>query len=730
MQLKHLLFLFVLIMVPKKGVSQTNAVEKKLDSLFKRSYYYYSKQDYKNTIKTDALLINEAAKTNNIRYMFFGYNDLGFVYSNDLKDSLKAFSNYRRALELALISKTDTLIALAYEALGDAYSDIGKNPKKGIEYFKESISINENNGVPNIKNLTAYLNLGWTYLDQNQYDLAYPYLIKCKSLSSSKKEPDLFYINLKILFGRYYFGKKKYNLAIKELKEAEKKVIAGKYSVEAVEINTYLAKSYEEKENYQLANVHLKEQKKYSDQILNLKKVKEIEEASAKFELEQYQRDLESARREQEYSDQLVKKSGEITKTFIVLSFVFLIAFIALFMLLRARKMYIKNLHDKNEELTEAKNESERLSKLKAQFFSTVSHELRTPLYGVIGISSILLEDKRLEVQKENITSLKFSADYLMALINDVLTINKMDANGVKLEKTSFSLRMLLHNINRSFAFSLQQNKNKIHLNIDANLPDNLIGDSVRLSQILMNLVGNAVKFSENGNVWISINLIEHDVKNNRYKTKFSIKDDGIGIPVNKQELIFKEFSQVENKNYNYQGTGLGLFIVKRLLKLYDSEIELESALGKGSTFSFKIDLEAITKEEITSVKEEAPLSLEEEYCILVVDDNKINQKITQRILETRDFKCRLASSGKEAIAIVKDIEIDLILMDVHMPDMDGLETTTAIREFNKNIPIIAFTAVEAEENLNPIYEAGMNDIILKPYDISQFLTTILKNLT
>ena len=155
-----------------------------------------------------------------------------------------------------------------------------------------------------------------------------------------------------------------------------------------------------------------------------------------------------------------------------------------------------------------AKDNAERLSQLKTQFFSTVSHELRTPLYGVIGLASILLEDKTSK-NKEDLKSLKFSADYLLALINDVLLLNKMDANGVILEKTAYRLSSLTKSITRSFEFSLEQNNNKIHLHIDENLPDKQVGDYVRLSQILMNLIGNAIKFNENGNIWVSIDLLE-----------------------------------------------------------------------------------------------------------------------------------------------------------------------------------------------------------------------------
>ncbi|MFT5231867.1 MAG: CheY-like chemotaxis protein/two-component sensor histidine kinase, partial [Patiriisocius sp.] len=342
-------------------------------------------------------------------------------------------------------------------------------------------------------------------------------------------------------------------------------------------------------------------------------------------------------------------------------------------------------------------------------------------------------EDEKLNSHKDDLKSLKFSADYLLALINDVLTLNKADANGMKLEKAPFILTKLVKNITNSFTFSLQQNNNKIQVRIDDALPIYLIGDSVKLSQILMNLVGNAVKFNENGTIEIVIKSLSKN-KDGLYKTQFFIKDNGIGIPLEKQQSIFEEFSQIESNNYNYQGTGLGLPIVKKLLNLYNSEIDLQSSPGNGAIFSFIIDLEentSISKEVLEVNAVDTPvMSVSENMHILIVDDNKINQKVTQRILEARHFKTTLANDGLQAIEQVQNKKFNLILMDIHMPKMGGIEATEKIRIYNKNIPIIALTAVEIEEARARIIASGMNDIILKPYDVSQFLTTILRHLS
>ena len=312
--------------------------------------------------------------------------------------------------------------------------------------------------------------------------------------------------------------------------------------------------------------------------------------------------------------------------------------------------------------------------------------------------------------------------------------LSKMENNGIKLEKTTYNFKILINNIIQSFCFSLEQNNNKIITNIDSKIPNLLIGDSIRLSQILMNLIGNAVKFNENGSIWVTVELIKI-TEQGKYLSQFTIKDDGIGIPLEKQQSIFDEFSQLQNRHYNYQGTGLGLPIVVKLLALHNSKINLKSTPNEGATFSFTLELEANsaiknnTKENIESVSTESKEILFENCHILIIDDNKINQKITKKILEGKHFKCSIASNGEEAIALAKENKYQLILMDINMPKLDGYEATKAIRLFDKKTPIIALTAIEASEVREKIITVGMNDLILKPYDNSLFFTTILKNL-
>ena len=259
-------------------------------------------------------------------------------------------------------------------------------------------------------------------------------------------------------------------------------------------------------------------------------------------------------------------------------------------------------------------------------------------------------------------------------------------------------------------------------------IPEMLQGNTIALSQILMNLVGNACKFTENGQ--ITINISPKKITPEEALLCFYIRDTGIGISEKDQERIFNEFSQVDNENYSYQGTGLGLTIVKKLLAHYNSKINVKSVKGEGSEFWFTLKFNVVEK---AATKIEDSLlnkKLLIKKRILIVEDNRINQAVTKKILEKNQVICSIAENGEQAIEKVKKNDFDLVLMDINMPVLNGLEATKKIRMFNATIPIVALTAVEVEDLRFEIYDSGMNDIIVKPYDMNKFLQVILRNLT
>ncbi|PKA82265.1 hypothetical protein ATE92_0392 [Ulvibacter sp. MAR_2010_11] len=389
-------------------------------------------------------------------------------------------------------------------------------------------------------------------------------------------------------------------------------------------------------------------------------------------------------------------------------------------------------LQDKNNELLLAKEKAEKASLAKAQFLSTITHELRTPLYAVTGLTHLLMEENPLAHQKEHLNSLKFSGEYLLSLINNILDLNKLEANKVEIEKTNFSLKKRINDVLIALKKSADDRKNNLHLEYDESIPDKLVGDPLKLSQVLINLIGNSVKFTQNGDVFVRIGKI--DQKGNKVSLHFEIEDNGVGISKKKQKSIFETFSQASLQiNRKFGGTGLGLSIVKNLLELMGSKIQLESQLGKGSKFWFNINFE-VSEDSSDSINSnnityEIDYDALENRRVLVVEDNKINQMITKKILEKNKMVCMVADNGMEAIELVKEHNFDVILMDIHMPGISGIEATQKIREFNKKLPIIALTAVTIDENLDDFYRAGFNEIIPKPFKTEEFFEKIFRTL-
>jgi signal transduction histidine kinase len=715
-------FLLCLSLYPQTTLK---AYKDSIQQLKKAANEAYDTYDYNKSIEYSAELVKLAAPKNDYYNLQKGYNLLGVAYEV-LEDTTRARENYEKALHYAELIQNDTLIFGSYNNLGNIYSSNQQTVQKGLDYYEKAINIADRTMTADIT-FTPVLNIAWTYLENEDYTLAAPYLKRAWNLS---KEADNKYLqaNLLALFGMYHSGKGEYEESREHFRQSIEMAEKDSLLVEASFAYEEYAKMLTKYGLFEEAYSALRQHQKYREAIFQKEKNLQREAVYGRFQTEEYKKDLAAAQRERKYKDEVLAKTRQITWVMIFSLGGLFLFLIFLFRNNRIRKKLIGELRDKNDELTAAKEEAERLSLLKTRFFSTVSHELRTPLYGVVGLTSLLLEENKNDKQKEDLKSLKFSADYLLALINDVLQMNKMESNLVHLENGNFDIQELFNGIIKSFETTRNHNNNSIELQIDENIPCNLIGDAMRLSQVMMNLVGNAVKFTQNGKVWIKAQL--KGCEKEGCRIQFEVGDTGPGIPRNKQQEIFEEFSQLQSNNYNYQGTGLGLPIVKKLLQLFGSEIHLESEEGKGSVFSFEITFEKGHEEVHTPVKRVSGELFDQKVKrALIVDDNRINQVVTRRILEQRDFECLVAGSGEEALDILKIESLDVVLMDVNMPGMNGMETTQEVRKFNPNIPIIALTAVEVGEMREEILSAGMNDIINKPYNIPEFFSTIFRNL-
>ncbi len=379
-------------------------------------------------------------------------------------------------------------------------------------------------------------------------------------------------------------------------------------------------------------------------------------------------------------------------------------------------------IQDKNKELTEfqeqlvkEKERAEHLSSVKTEFLSTMSHELRTPLNGVIGITNLMLRDDDERIKLENLEILKFSAENLVTIVNDILDYNKIEEGKISFEHISFEMHKQLELAVSTYSAKARENKVELKLDIARDLPQNFKGDSTRLSQILNNLISNAVKFTQNGEVTVHVSC----EKQNAQKTRvfFRVIDTGIGIPEKNLETIFDRFMQADNSTTrNYGGTGLGLAISKRLVNLQNGKMGVKSIEGKGSEFFFWIDYESSSE-----TKYIAPATSDKPNFsgikVLLVEDNQINIMVANTLLEKWGAHVTIAKDGVEALECYHKSEFDIVLMDIHMPRLDGFETTIRIRNTNDDkTPILALTATVAPGIQERIREVGMNDYVLKPF--------------
>lgn len=383
-------------------------------------------------------------------------------------------------------------------------------------------------------------------------------------------------------------------------------------------------------------------------------------------------------------------------------------------------------------QLTEAKDAAERSARAKEEFLANMSHEIRTPMNAMLGFAKLLQETPLNETQMDYLAAIDLSGEALLAIINDILDLSKIEAGQLRFESKAFSIRESLKSLQRIFKAKIDEKGLSLTTLIGPGVPDILIGDQIRLNQILMNLVGNAIKFTEEGQIDIEVKSIEESEE--QVHLLFEVTDTGIGIPEEKQLSIFKSFTQASGETTRkYGGTGLGLTICKRIVELQGGRIGVHSEPGEGASFYFELNFLAPSSEDLqnhlskdhqvqanTSSQSELNFS---QLRILVAEDNPMNQLLVRRILEGMEIPYELAQTGLQALELVKLETFDLVLMDIQMPEMDGYEATRSIRQLpapKGEIPIIALTAHAFAEEKAKCLTVGMNDFLPKPFQPDQ----------
>ncbi|TSJ48066.1 ATP-binding protein [Fluviicola chungangensis] len=393
----------------------------------------------------------------------------------------------------------------------------------------------------------------------------------------------------------------------------------------------------------------------------------------------------------------------------------------------------ITDLLEARELAIREKRKAENALKTQELFLANVSHEIRTPMNGIIGLTRQLNDEKLSREQREIVHTLGVSANGLLHVVNDLLDVSKIRAGKMSFEYVRFSLQDLLSNFVNSIAYRVEEKGLVLKLDLDEKLPDYVIGDPVRLNQILLNIVGNAIKFTIDGSITLKVQCIHQ--KKGMERIYFEVKDTGIGIPLQKQDFVFENFTQLEDhRTRTASGTGLGLGIAKSLVEAMGGQISLFSKEGQGTTLSFELDFELhnkhvetkdISNEDIVLVKNLEGLR------VLLVEDNSINQRVILYDLHKWNVEVLAVDNAIDAITVLKDRNFDVILMDYYMPRMDGMEATRFIRtkfaEPTCSVPIIAITASAMVGDQNKFIEAGMNDYISKPFNPEKLYQLLVK---
>ncbi|MFV8360005.1 response regulator [Flavobacterium sp. LS1P3] len=709
-----LLLLFVLNCFGGNLIAQTRTYSKQeITKLTDEASRYLKEANFEKSLDISKLALRASINANDLYSTAISYITIAANYA-EMSEFDKAIFFYNKSLSYANKTNNDTLRKRINNNLGNIYCFEKKQYEKGINFYENSLKYSQKLADTNQVFMTK-LNIAWAYFDIGQFEKGFSSL-EFINKYNKKYGDETNTVVVNMLNGIYYSYKGVHDKATSSFINAIKFGNEGNeksdLSYSYLEYSKYLLKKGDYKNAYEnLAHYNI-----ITDELYNEEKIKKANLAGINLELDEYKREIDKIETEKVAQLQSLRKSKIIVLLFgVVFCFLLLLLYI-LFRNNNFKKKANEKLSQTNIELLVAKEKVEEAALLKSQFVSTISHELRTPLYGVVGITNMLLDEHKELAHSPHLSSLKFSARYLLSLVNDILQINKIEDNRIVLENLTFNISDEIDMIKSSLSFLTKTNDNVLHVNIDPSIPEYLIGDKLRLSQIIMNLVSNALKFTKKGEVSINVNLVR--IEDKAHFLEFIIKDNGIGIHATDQENIFDKFVQVSRQETDYQGTGLGLSIVKQMLGLFDSEISLDSAVGKGTSFKFVIAFEFNPERKIEIINNiQVDMSSTQTVNVLVVEDNRINQVITRKAIEKNNYKCSVVDNGYAALEILEKESFDVILMDINMPLINGFETTRKIRLKGIGTPIVALTAFDKTEITEEALSAGINDIIIKPFD-------------
>ncbi len=636
-----------------------------------------------------------AKRTGDLRTQAAVLNNIGLNYAdtnaspNGIHSSLDtALSNFRRSADLYETLDDRVQRARVLGNIGAVFEREG-TLDSALYYYRQSVVLHDNSDASSTYTAGAYASLGNFFLSVRRNDSAFYYLNRAKDIDERAGAR-------RGLYDRYMS----------------------------------LAKAYAQTGDFKQAYEYLDKGTALHDSLFNGDKSRILADMEGKYQ---------SSKKEAEIATQGEELSRQRLITYAIILVAIALSIISVL-------IYRSDRHKQraNEELARAKDRAEASERLEKQFLANMSHEIRTPMNAVLGMTRLLLETELVQKQRDYLEAIAASADNLLVIINDILDLSKLQAGKMEFERAPFRLREVTNHVMEIMRFKAEAKGLKLIIDIDESAPDVVIGDSTRLNQILVNLMGNAIKFTEQGSVTLAASATAMGPvvgQDHTMVVRFAVRDTGIGISKEKIHTIFESFSQAETETTRkYGGTGLGLTISRTLVELQGGAISVQSEFGHGSEFSFTTPYEVASEEALVHGEATAqrvsdaidPASLSG-INILLVEDNEYNQIVLADTLRNviGEMSLEIANNGREAITLVERFGFDLVLMDVQMPEMDGIEATKHIRTHlprsKRDVPIIALTASVIKSEIDRCFAAGMNDYVPKPFRRDELLSVLVK---
>ena len=651
-------------------------------------------------------------------------SNTGMVFQN-LDSTRKSLDYHIRSYRMEEMLGDTLGVAYSMIHIANLFTDLGKRDS-ALYFYDRSVELltqqNDRNGLT-----YSYIGLGEFYVSEAPQK-AIDYLVKAKDIYTEfGNQAGL--ANANLLLGMAHQNLSSWDpKGISFYKEALSLARGlGAVQVEALVLEK-MSEWYELNNDPKQALLHFKTFKILQDSIFNEEKATQIAGIEAQFNAEKkdYQIDLLNAQNSRQKQISYILIIGaSIVLMLLVLLWLNYLGKIKSNKLLEAKNKEIQN---KNREIEIERNNATQATRAKTNFLSIMSHEIRTPLNAIIGLTHLLIDYPDQGDRKKNLASLKFSAENLLALINDILDYSKLEEGKAEIEAIQFNLKEILERILDSFAFKADEKQIRLKAKYDSELPQIVTGDPTRFSQVLNNLLSNAVKFTDTGSVTLDVDVVEPG------KIQFSVIDTGIGIPEDKLDAIFDSFTQAdEGVNRKFGGTGLGLAIARQLVEAMGAELKVESVEDKGSKFYFTLDLEtsSTASYQNRASGQRPSFTSMKGVKILLMEDYAVNVLVVTQFLNSWDIEVDVASNGVEGLQLMEQERYDLVLMDLEMPVMDGFEATEHIRksasEVNRHVPVIAVTSSTSIAAKNKARTAGMNDFITKPFNPNELYKKIEK---